>query len=349
MKKLQPILDLVHLILMQNLQVNIQSTSDEALGVTADIQSILFRTEEAEGLTVENVRAAVEKLQLPGSSDLNLYVTLRLDSLDLLIAPVFWARAARVARNPLVGNFGLLLDRVEVRDARVEIALSPARIADIVVTLGSSRIKLLGQLVQETSNLRLEVTDLDLAEKDKKKALAASTIRLGNATIRVMEVMLNRLIEIGRDKIPAKAKLSNLDIALVDDVMRITLKTGYLPMSIPIELQMSTQDNQLGIYIVKIFVGMARGLILSGVKSVAAGRPELRVGDDNIWINPWAKIPFPVQARFEQFAVNGGAVVIQFADLPARAQFDDLSPVQNVENVAVAAADSGRALPPPLP
>jgi hypothetical protein len=349
MKKLQPVLDLINLILLQNLQVRLQSTSEEAVGVTAELQSILLKTDEAEGLTIENVRAAVEKLQLPGPGDLNLYVTLRLDSLDLLIAPVFWARAARLARNALVANFGLLLDRVEVRDARVEIALSPARIADIVVTLGSSRIKLLGQLVQETVNLRVEIEDLDLAAKDKKKALAVSTIRLGNATIRVMEVMLNRLIEIGRDKIPAKAKLSNLDIALVDDVMRITMKTGYLPMSIPIELQMSTQDNQLGIYIVKIFVGMARGLILSGVKSVAAGRPELRVGDDNIWINPWAKIPFPVQARFEQFAVNGGAVVIQFADIPARAQLAPEPSPSADESVAVVAAESGRALPPPLP
>lgn len=345
MKKLQPVFDLIHLIVLQSLEVRLHSVSDQAAGVGARLQSVLLRTDEAEGLAIQEIEARVERLQLPHPGDLNLYATLHLARLDLEIAPAFWTRAARFAKDPLVGKLGLLVDRVEVRDARLELVLSPARSADVTVTLGSCRVKLLGQLVQETLDLRFELNQFDLTEKDKKKALAAAQIRLGDLKIRVLEVMLNRLIEVGRDKIPAKAKVSNLEFALVDDVMRITLKTGFLPMAIPVELRLSTQDNQLGIYIVRIFVSMARGLILTALNAATANKPEVKVEGDNLWINPWIKLPFPIEARFERFAVEQGAVLIQFAPLPQR-QLQLPEPGASAE--APAAAGSNQ-LPPPLP
>lgn len=345
MKKLQPVFDLINWIVVQSLEVRLGSASDEAVTVGARLQSVLLRTDEAEGLALQEIQASVERLQLPHPGDPNLYATLRLDRLDLDIAPSFWERASKLAKNPQVKKLGILLDRVEVRNARVEVALSPARIADIVVTLESCRVKLLGQLVQETLDLRLEVLDLDLAEKNRKKALSEATVRLGDLKIRLLEVMLNRLIEIGRDKFPAKAKLNNLEIALVDNLLRITIKTGYLPMAIPVELKLSTRDNQLGIYIVKIFISMARGLILSAVNHVTANKPEVKVQGDNLWINPWVKAPFPVDARFERFVVEDGAVLLQFASLPQRT----LELPEPQTEPALQVVDDRGQLPPPLP
>ena len=237
-----------------------------------------------------------------------------LENLDLNIEPAFWGRAAKTAKNPIVSKLGILLDRVEVRNARVEITLSPAKIADVMVTLESCRIKLMGQLMQETTNLKLEVYNFDLRQKDKKKALSEATIRLQDVRVRVLEMMVNRVIEVVRDKIPPK--LTSLDIAFIDSTMRLNLKLSVFPVQIPIELQLSTRDNLFGIYIVKIFVGFARPVILKLLQSVAANRKEISASGDNVWINPWVKIPLKPECKVERFAIESGALLIQFGSLP---------------------------------
>ena len=87
-------------------------------------------------------------------------------------------------------------------------------------------------------------------------------------------------------------------------------------MQVPVELQLSTRDNQFGIYIVKIFVSMARSFILMGIQKFAAGRKEISASGDNIWINPWGKIPVKPELKVERFAIESGALLIQFGSLP---------------------------------
>ncbi|MBN9418737.1 hypothetical protein ABS71_07185 [bacterium SCN 62-11] len=331
MKKLQPVFELVNTILLQQLQVGLSSAGDQAIGVKTSIDQILLKTEAAEGLSLEQIQVTLEKLQLPHPADLNLYATIVLENVDLNIAPAFWARAAKLAKNPIVGKLGVLLDRVEVRNLRVEVKLTPAKVADVVVTMESCRIKLVGQLMQETTTLKLEVFNFDLRQKDKKKALGEATIRLQDVRIRVLEMMMNRVIDVVRDKIPSK--VNGIDIALIDSTMRLDLKLklGPLPMQVPVEVQLSTRDNQFGIYIVKIFLGMARPIILKAIQTFAAGRREISASGDNIWINPWGKIPIKPELNVERFAIESGALLIQFGTLP-EAQVKALpAPVEAIE------------------
>ncbi|MBS2035811.1 hypothetical protein JST97_12555 [bacterium] len=315
MKKLQPVFEVINTILLQQLQVGLSSDGDQAIGVKASIDQILLKTEAADGINLEQIQVTVEKLQIPHPADLNLYATVLLENVDVNILPPFWARAARLAKNPIVGKLGILLDRIEVRNVRVEVKLSPAKVADIQVTMESCRIKLVGQLMQETTNLKLEVYGFDLRQKDKKKALGDAVIRLADVRVRVLEMMMNRVIEVVREKIPSK--VGGLEIALIDSTMRIDakVKLGPLPMQVPVEVQLSTRDNMFGIYIVKIFVGMARPLILKAIQTFAAGRQEISASGDNIWINPWPKIPVKPELKVERFAIESGALLIQFGSL----------------------------------
>lgn len=327
MKKLQPILDLINTILIQSIQVQLASVSDDAMGVSTQVSKISLSAAEAEGLTLEEIRFNVESIKLPSPDNLNLEASLLLDHLDLHIAPAFWPRAAKVAKNPLVAKLGILVDRVEVNGVRIQVSLTPSKVVSIRVTMDLCRVTLMGQCMQEVENLDLEVQGLDLKEKDKKKALKASSIRLQNVQVKVYELTMNRAFDVVRDKIPAKAKLNNLDIALIENTMRVTLKTGYFPMSVPIELQMSTRNNLFGIYIVKVFIGLARPFILKGVQTFAASKPEVSASGDNIWIDPWIKIPIPIEARVETFVVRSGALVIGFGSLPEK-PVAEATPVQ---------------------
>lgn len=344
MKKLQPVLDLINTILVQSVQVQLASVSDDAIGVSTQVSKISLLAAEAEGLTIEDIRFNVESIKLPSPQNLNLEATLYLEHLNLLIAPAFWPRASKMAKNPLVAKLGILVDRVEVRGVRIQVSLTPAKVVSVRVTMDSCRVTLMGQVMQEVENLDLEVQGLDLKEKDKKKALQSSSIRLQNVQVKVYELTMNRAFDVIRDKIPSKAKLSSLDIALIESTMRVTVKSGYFPMSVPIELQMSTRNNLFGIYIVKVFIGLARPFILKAVQTFAASKPEVSASGDNIWIDPWVKIPLPVEARVETFVVRSGALVIGFGSLPERprleappvqAEADEPPPVEEDEALPV--------------
>lgn len=316
MKKLQPVLDLLNTLVVEQIRVNLASLSDQALGVSSQISRIELKSGDVEGITLENLVAAVESVQLPYPGDLNLYATLFLDQVDLLLSPNFWPRAAHLAREAMVGKLGILADRVELRGARLRLCLSPEKCLNLSLEMASCQVKLMGQLMVDVAALKLNVDGLDLQQKDRKKALKEATVRLEDLQIRVYELTMNRAIEVIRDKLPSKARLNALDIALSERTMRVTVKTGYLPMSIPIELQMSTQNNLFGIYIVKIFVGLARPLILKAVQTFAASKPEVSASGDNLWIDPWIKIPLAIQCRVETFHIEGGALRIGFGSLP---------------------------------
>lgn len=316
MKKLQPVLDLLNTLVVEHIRVHFASLSDQALGVSSQISRIDLKAGDLEGVTLENLVAAVESVQLPSPGDLNLYATLFLDQVDLLLSPNFWPRAARLAREAIVGKLGILADRVEVRGVRIRLCLSPEKRLNLSLEMASCQVKLMGQLMVDVAALKLKVAGLDLQEKDRKKALKEAAVRLEDLQIRVYELTMNRAVEVIRDKLPSKARLNALDIALSERTMRVTVKTGYLPMSIPIELQMSTQNNLFGIYIVKIFVGLARPLILKAVQTFAASKPEVSASGDNLWIDPWIKIPLAIQCRVETFNIEGGALRIGFGSLP---------------------------------
>lgn len=314
MKKLEPLLGLINTVLLQQLEIHLGSRGDQALGVTTRTSSIALKTEEAEGLVIQDIRFSVEHLQLPHPGDLNLYVTILLERVDLDIDGSFWPRAAKVAKNPLVAKLGILLDRVEVRNLRVRVALSPAKIADIHVTMESAQVRLRNQLMKEVTGVDLEVNHFDLTEKNKKKAMAAAQIRLGGLNLRLMEMFLNRLLDVVRNKIPAKAKITELDIAMIDANLRISLKTGFLFFSIAPELQFSTANNLICITILKL-LGPARYLIMPLIKSKSSGKPGVSVQGDNIWIDPFLKMPFKLDAALQQFCIRDGALWVAFAPL----------------------------------
>ena len=316
MKKLQPILEVIHQVLVSQVQLQLSSVSDSALGLRTSVGSVALKTENAEGLTFEDIQVHLESLKPPTLEDPNLEVAVVLERLDLNIASVFWGRAAKLARQAIVGNLGLLLDRVELRGVRVQLSLSPARVADVRVSMESCLVKLMGITMNEVHGLELEVEGFDLQERNKKKALEAAQVRLNQLKIRVSERTMNRAVDVARDKIPRKAKLTSLDIALVERSMKVTVKTGYFPMAVPIEIQMATRDNLFGIYIVKVIVGLARPLILKAIQTFASGKPELQASGDHVWINPWVKIPVKIQTQVQRFGIAEGALVIEFGQSP---------------------------------
>lgn len=314
MKKLQPVLDVIHQVLISQIQLQLSSVSDHALGLRTSVGSLALKTETAEGLTFEDIQVHLESLKPPSLEDPNLRAVLVLERLDLTIAPAFWGRAAKLARQAIVGNLGLLLDKVELRGLRIEVSLSPSKVADVRVTMESCLVRLMGITMKEVLGLDLEVLGLDLQEKDRKKALQAARVQLHQLKVKVSERMMNRAIDVARDKIPSKAKLTSLDIALVERSMKVTIKTGYFPMAIPVEIQMTTRDNLFGIYIVKVIVGLARPLILKAIQTFASGKPELQASGDHVWINPWVKVPVKVETRVERFAIVEGSLVIEFGE-----------------------------------
>jgi len=313
MKKLQPVLNLVNSLIINQIRIDAASVTDEALGVTSQIGSILLNSGETESLSLEDIQVGIERLQLPTPEDLNLYLTLLLERLDMKIALDFWPKAAKLAKNPMVATFGTMIDRVEVRNLRVAVALSPAKVVDVRVTLESCRVTLKDRLMKELTNLDLEVLDFDLKEKDKKKALAAASIRLQDLQVRVLEILLNRLLEAGRDRIPSKAKITSIEITLNEDTLRLAIKSGWWFTTIPLGLRFSTRNNLLGIFI--DVMGPVRKLVLGQVHKKAAGKRELSVDGDKIWIDPWVKAPVKIQCKMERFCIDSGALILKFGTL----------------------------------
>lgn len=342
MKKLQPVLNLINSVIVNHIQVDVASVSDDALGVNSKIGSILLSSGGVQGLSLEDIQVVVERVQLPTPEDLNLYLTLRLERLDLNIALDFWPKAARLAKNPMVGKFGTMLDRVEVRNLRVAVELSPAKVVDLRVTLESCQVTLKDRLMKEVTNLNLEVLDFDLKEKDKKKALGAATIRLQDLQVRILEILLNRLLEAGRDRIPSIAKITSIEIALNEDTLRLAIKSGWWFTTIPLGLRFSTRNNLLGVFI--DVVGPVRKFVLGKVHKKAAGKRELSVDGDKIWIDPWMKAPVKVQCKMERFCIDSGALVLKFGTL-AKA----LPPPTPVAEDPASPKPVAETPPPPIP
>jgi hypothetical protein len=148
--------------------------------------------------------------------------------------------------------------------------------------------------------------------------------------------LLNRAVEAFRDKIPGV--VTSLGFDLKNERMLVTVKAKGFPMSIPTELEFSTERNLFGIYIVKVMVGFARPLILKAVQWFAANRPEIEASDSRLYINPWAKIPVPVECKLTRFAIQDRSIVIAFSPLAPPA------PAPEVEAEATPAD-----VPPPIP
>ena len=351
MKQLQPVLQVLNNLILEQLQVGLQLVPGDNLEVNTTISRMILGLQDGgtdNGLTIEDLKIAVEGLKLPSSGDPSLSATVRVDEVTLKFDTPLWGRAATLAKEPMVGNLGKLLDRIHVRKLKVKVDLDPVKIVDIEVWLEHVEITLAGRSGVTVDDIHLRLEDFDIKEKDKKAALKQARVVLQSVTTRVSQEFLNRAVDVARAKIPSLVQSLNFDLA--SGAMLVTSKLSIFPMAIPTELTFNPEDNLFGIYIVKVAIGLARPVILGLVKSFASNRPEVKVQDNRLCINPWGKIPVPVVCKLSDFAVRDRHVVVGFsppASIPERPRHKKAA--EAVVDKPAQEAEPVRFVLPPLP
>ena len=343
LQKLPPLLEVINTLILQALEVRLGFRSDGALQVLAGLGPVKLQANGAPGITFEQVDARVESLRLPSLEHPDLAVTLCLDLLDMVVHSEFFDRAAVLAKQGLVKNFASLVDRVELREARVTVTLRPDKVADIQAVMASCRVRARGELIAEVLTPDFQVLGFDLAEKDKKKALARARVRLQSLQVRVPSPTFQAGWDAVKSKVPSAAKLNEFGIRLSDGLIKINVRSGWLPMSFPVEVRLLTSDNRFGVQITRL-MGLARPLVLKGLDLLLKNRPEVDMQGDSLWIDPWPRIPIPVEAQVERFEVDGDTLVVQFA------QLDEPVAALPAEGERLPAAEpQAKTLAPPLP
>lgn len=324
MKQLQPVIAAINSLILEQLKVSLRLDSADSLLVGGGISRLLLGLQADDweptsesvaaenGLIIEGLKFGLEGVDLPSPTSPGVGATLRVDEVTLKFAPAFWQRASVLAKDPLVANLGKLLDRIHVRGLRIKVSLDPYKVLDVTVTQEHLEITLAGRPGVTVDHVDLTMEGFDLQEKNKKLAVKQSRLILRSVTTKVAEEFLNRAVDVARKKIPSMVQ--SIDFDLGYERMLVTSKLSVFPMAIPTELTFSAEDNLFGIYIVKVAIGLARPIILGIVKNFAKNRPEVKVMDSKLFINPWGKIPITLFARLKTFAIADRCIVVGFAD-----------------------------------
>ena len=326
MKKLEPIFQLINAVVLERLAVRLRLGEDSGVNVESAISKILLGLQsdpkasaEDNGLLIEDLDLGVEDLQLPSPGSPGISLTFRIDQVTLKFSPAFWPRAAVLAKERLVSNMGKLLDRIHLRNLKVKVSLDINKILDAEVWMEHQEITLAGKAGITVDDVHVLLEGMNLQEKNKKLAMKQSRLTLFSATTRVSGDVLNRGVDVARNKIPSMVQ--SIDFDLSYERMLVTTKLSVFPMAIPTELTFMANNNQFGIYIVKVLIGLARPVILGLLNKAAKNKPEINVSGDKLFIDIWSKVPIPVVCNLSQFAINDGKIVVAFsppAKLPER-------------------------------
>ncbi len=315
MKDIARVLQILNTLVIEGLQGSV-FPAGEGLDGSLELGRVLLKTAGAEGLTFQDLRLGLQDVRLPSKADRSVSALVRVDHMELLIAPEFYERAAAFAKERLVAKASQLVDRVIVDNLQVKFEMSAAKEINVEVYLEKVQIMLGDQVAQLVENVRLRVEDFVLGP-DKKAALAASKVYLYNLQVRVAESFLNNATEVIKGKLPP----------MVDDVS-MNLSNGKLATTARVKLGLTltgtavlefrTKRNNFGIQFVKITgVPMAGKLIPWVASQLASKLPDgIETSSDTIWINPWKKIPIPISCQVERFTVENNQIVLEFVPPP---------------------------------
>ena len=306
-EKLKPILQLINTLILSQLQVQVGDDPD--LSVVASLNEVLLKTENAQGLTIQGLELSVKDIALPSSSSPIVGATVGIAKVDVLFAPAFWPRLIPIVKERLVGNLGDLLDKIEVRGLHVCVQLLPSKRINAAITFDRISIVGGGRIGVNIENAQIVVENFNPKEKNKKLALKETQVTIYSLKVSVAQNFMNRAYDVVRSKIPSVVK--SVDIALDGSTMKLKVR-AFLPFDIPINMSFKPENNRFGIYLAKVFMPGAGTAITKLIDMFIGGRQGVSVSGNNIMVDPWKKIPVPIECRLDQFEVYNECLVIGF-------------------------------------
>jgi hypothetical protein len=306
-EKLKPILQLINTLILSQLQVVVGDDPD--LSVTASLNELLLKTENAPGVTIQGLELDVKDIALPSSNSPIVGATVGIAKVDVLFASAFWPRLIPVVKERLVGNLGDLLDKIEVRGLHVCVQLLPSKRVNAAITFDRISIVGGGRSGVTVENGQIVVENFNPKEKNKKLALKETQVTIYSLKVSVAQNFMNRAYDVVRSKIPSVIK--SVDIALDGSTMKLKVR-AFLPFDIPVNMSFKPENNRFGIYLAKVFMPGAGTAITKLVEMFTKGRPEVSVSGNNILVDPWKKIPIPIECRLDQFEVYNESLIIGF-------------------------------------
>lgn len=346
MDSLGTYLELINTVAVQAATASVKATADGSLSVTGGVGKIELTAGDGqlEGLTFEELDFGVEELSLPSAAEPGIRAVPVVKRMVLRIAPAFYKRLARVVKEPLAAQAHQLVDQVVLDNLRVEVRLSmikgekPAQILDVDVQFDKVTVLCRERVCVTVSELALTIQGFDLSNKNKKAALAESLLVIHRLRVEVEEHFLNKAVDVGKAKAPDMVQEVHFELPGRKMIVNATVKVGMTVRS-RVDLRLEAKRNLFGIYFDKFYLpglglplpGVARNAVLGAIKMVEKKLKGLvEVSDERLLINPWPKIPVPVECMVERFEVSQGKVVVAFGPVPG---FSD-KPAAKTEPVA---------------
>lgn len=351
LKDIARVLQLLNTVVVEQLQGSVDAAG-EGLDGSLAIGRVLLKTANAEGLTFQDLRLGLQDLRLPSKEDRSVSATVRVDHMELLIAPAFYERAAAFAKEKLIKQAYKLVDRVVLDNLQVKVDVSAEKKIDVEVYLEKVQVMLGDQVAQIVENVRLRLEDF-VPGPDKKAALAASRLYLYNLQVRVAETFLNNATDVVRGKLPSMVEDVSMNLGGGKLAATAKVKVG-LTLTGTAVLEFRTKRNNFGIQFAKITgVPMAGKLVPWVASTLASKLPDgIETSSDTIWINPWKKIPIPITCVVERFTVENNQIVLEFVPPPEAPPLHLVRRPEPVEATASASNDSWTSFGgylPPLP
>jgi len=351
MKDLARVLQLLNTVVVEQLQGSVAPAGD-GLDGTLSLERVLLKTANAEGLTFQDLRLGLQDLRLPSKEDKSVSATVRVDHMELLIAPAFYERAAAFAKERLIAKASDLIDRVRVENLQVKVDVSAQKKIAVEVYLEKCQVLKGDRLGKLIENLRVRLEDF-VPGPDKKAALAASRLYIYNLQVRVAESFLNDATGVIKGKLPPMVEDVSMNLSGGKLAATAKVKLG-LTLTGTAVLEFRTKRNNFGIQFARITGVPMAGKLVPWVASMLASKlPDaIETSSDTIWISPWSKIPIPITCKVERFTVENNQIVLEFTppeEAPPLHLVRRPEPVEATGGVAHEVSASFGGYLPPLP
>ncbi|MBI3925345.1 MAG: hypothetical protein HY319_07400 [Armatimonadetes bacterium] len=282
----------------------------EGLDLTVTLDELTLMRQEIRRVTLQEGELHIDGLKPGGLEQLLDGLEIRLPQLTIRLEDPLWGPLSRLAGESAAANLGQLVNRIEVRGLTVKVAAA-GKTLDIEVHLDS--VEVLHNLFRAVrlEDLWLRVEGFQLGG-DPQRALKQSTITLESLHVRAAGEFLNRAVKAFRSKIPSLVEAVDFMAARERMTVNAAVRAG-MAVKGQVVLRFEAADDKLRVHFIKFKpMGVLRKAILMVVNQLVGGRRGIRVSEDFIEVDPWVHVPFPVNSRVEQFAIEGEDIVLRF-------------------------------------
>lgn len=306
--KIKPILNLINTIILTELEVKIGA--DDGLSLATKLDELLLQTQPENGIAVRDLSIQVDDIALPTAQSPLVGATINVANVDVHFASQFWPRLVPVAKEKLLANLGHLLDKIEVRGLYLSVQLLPNKRLNVAVSFERISIMGGGRSGLDLKDAQILIENFDPKAKDKKKALREAKCTIYKLWVAIHQSFMNRGFDVARPKVPPVVK--SLDIALGGGLMTLRARVSVLPVELPVQLAFMPNNNRFGVYLQKVGVWGGRSVVMMGLGFIQSKLPFVTVSGDNILIDPWSKIPIPMECQLDRFEVDGEWFLVSF-------------------------------------